>query len=89
MKSPNQPSVKEELEKENELYIILADYSNDLNQLKKRDGKLPAQAAVNRLQAIITQRCIEELESFTYCGAEKWEIDERIKQLKEKDTTVT
>ncbi len=30
--------------------LILADYANDLTNLKKRDGMLPAQAAVVRLE---------------------------------------
>jgi hypothetical protein len=33
------------------LYTVLADYSNDLAALKKRDGKLPAEAAIARIQA--------------------------------------
>lgn len=44
---------------ETELYIILADYSNDLAALKKRDGELPAQAAVKRIQSYIDTRVIE------------------------------
>lgn len=33
------------------LYTVLADYSNDLAALKKRNGKLPAEAAIERIQA--------------------------------------
>ena len=34
-----------------ELWRILADYSNDLHNLKKRDGMLPAQAAIARIKS--------------------------------------
>lgn len=32
-----------------QLYIILSDYSDDLGALKKRDGRFPADAAVERI----------------------------------------
>ncbi len=35
------------------LLQILADYSNDLQTLSKRNGKLPAEAAVERIEALI------------------------------------
>lgn len=43
-------------ELDQKLLVILADYSNDLAALKKRDGKLPAQAAVSRLQTLLTNQ---------------------------------
>lgn len=43
-------------ELQTEFLIILCDYSDDLAALKKRDGKLPAQAAVARLETILAQQ---------------------------------
>lgn len=36
-----------------ELYIILSNYSDDLTKLQKRDGQLPAQAAISALNAYV------------------------------------
>lgn len=43
---------REESILDTELLTILADYSNDLHALKKRDGQLPAQAAVKRIKRL-------------------------------------
>ena len=51
-------------EQESELYIILIDYSNDLYRLERRNGLLPAHAAVDRIQALIDkekQRWVAEV----------------------------
>jgi hypothetical protein len=42
---------------------ILADYSHDLSELKKRDGKLPAQAAVDRIEALYDAYTAERVAS--------------------------
>ena len=43
------------------LYTVLADYSNDLAALKKRNGKLPAEAAIERIQAHYQPQPLERL----------------------------
>lgn len=51
---------------EEQFWRVLADYSYDLSELKKRNGKLPAEAAVERLKSILTasnrEARIDELE---------------------------
>lgn len=44
---------------EEELLKILADYSNDLHNLKMRDGDMPAQAAVKRIKSYGDKRELE------------------------------
>lgn len=42
-----------------ELLIILSDYLNDIQGLKKRNGKLPAQAAIERIEVHTEQRVLK------------------------------
>jgi hypothetical protein len=37
------------------------------------------------LNKMVREARIDELENFTYCGASKWEIDERIKELTKEE----
>lgn len=48
------------MNQESLLLTILADYSNDLATLKKRDGKTPADAAVERITEVIAHSSQEE-----------------------------
>jgi hypothetical protein len=41
-------------------------------------------AILSKLESIEQEARIDELENFTYSGASKWEIDERIAELKRK-----
>lgn len=43
-----------------ELYKILADYADDLKAVKKRDGKLPADAAVARITRLVNEARLHE-----------------------------
>lgn len=56
--SPSKPPQQEETPntvRQQQMLIILSNYSDDLHALKKRDGLLPAQAAIKALEALINQ----------------------------------
>jgi hypothetical protein len=89
----NKPTSSTETE-DFELLQILADYSNDLAQLEKRDGDLPAQAAVKRLNRIIRNARADELvetynKNFIHWGDNmdkaKFAVSERIYQLSKEE----
>lgn len=68
---------------ENQLLIVLADYSNDLMTLKKRNGKLPAQAAVERILVLDIGWSNKELR----CGARR-SIKDLMLEIIGKDLSV-
>lgn len=54
-------------ESDREILTILADYSYDLANLKKRNGKLPAQAAMERIKAWGDKAVLETVKAYGAC----------------------
>ena len=73
---------------QSEVEEILMNFSNyvvesvTLEPTDVKNIKINLSQATKSILDLITKARIDELENFTYCGASKWEIDDRLNRLK-------